>query len=162
MNDLNEVCEYSVFVIFSWDMLSIPSLAMTLQFQLVMQTYTFSYCFEFFLNFFLNAFQQWDEDAELFETMVLAMLTLWVLLFNLIICEAGQRMTDQFEVFGSEFDRCTWNNLPIGMQRMWLIFLSDTQQTKTVQSYGGIKYIRGTFKQVPPPQSIEAEAEVHR
>lgn len=101
------------------------------------------------ISFHFLCLSKWDDGADIFETMVLSMLTLWVFTFNLIICESGERVTNQFEQFGVEFDRCKWNNLPIGMQRMLLVFLSDTQQSKNVQSYGGIKYTRETFKQVP-------------
>lgn len=93
-------------------------------------------------------FKKWDDGSEIFDTMVLSMLTLWVLAFNLIICESSERVTGQFEQFASEFDRCKWDNLPIEMRQMLLIFLSDIQQPKNIQSYGGIKYTRETFKQV--------------
>lgn len=65
------------------------------------------------------------------------------------ICEPGQRVTNQFECFGAEFGRCKWNKLPIEIQRVYLIFLTDTQQPKILQSFGGMhKCTRDTFKQV--------------
>lgn len=57
-------------------------------------------------------------------------------------------MTNQFEQFGLEFGRCEWNNLPIELQRMYLISLSDTQQPKNIQTYSGIMCTRDTFKKV--------------
>lgn len=80
--------------------------------------------------------------------MILSMVTLWVFGFNLIICGSGGRVTDQYAEFGAEFDRCEWNNLPFGMQRMYAIFLSDTQQPKYLRSFGGIIYTRETFEKV--------------
>lgn len=76
------------------------------------------------------------------------MVVLWVYGFNLIACEPGERVTNRFEQFSRKFNDCGWNNLSIGMQRIYLIFLSDTQQPKTIHSYGGIICTRDTFKQV--------------
>ena len=72
----------------------------------------------------------------------------WVFILNFVIGEFGQRVTDQFEQFGMEFGSCDWHKLSIEMQRMYLIFLSDTQQPKNLQSYGGIFCTRETFKNV--------------
>lgn len=76
------------------------------------------------------------------------MLIPWMYVFNLLVCEPGERVASQFEQFGEELGRCEWNQLPIGMQRMYLIFLSDTQQPKNLRSYGGIPCTRETFKLV--------------
>lgn len=100
-----------------------------------------------------NAFQficllKWDDDTKLIEIMAMSTLIFWIIVFNLVICEAGQRTTDQFDQFNKEFAQCNWNNLTVEMRRMYLILLSDTQQPKNVQSYGGILCIRETFKTV--------------
>ena len=76
------------------------------------------------------------------------MLLVEVILFDIIICEPGERVTDQFDQFGQEVGRCEWNMLPIEMQRMYLIFLSDTQQPVHIGGYGGILCARDTFKRV--------------
>lgn len=55
----------------------------------------------------------------------------------------------QFEIFGKEFDRCDWYALPIELQRIYLISLSDTQQPETIQSFGGIVCSRDSYKKVP-------------
>lgn len=91
---------------------------------------------------------KWDNDSKLVEVIVLSMTILWIFGFNFIICESGGRVTDQFKRFGSKFSECEWNELSIEMRRMYLIFLSDTQQPKNLKSYAGIMCIRGTFKQV--------------
>ena len=80
--------------------------------------------------------------------MILSMLLCWVFFYDSIICESGERVTDQFDQFGQEVERCEWNKLPIEMQRMYLIFLSDTQQPVNIRSYGGIICSRDTFKMV--------------
>lgn len=72
----------------------------------------------------------------------------WVFFYIFMICEPGQRVTDQFQNFGIEFERCEWNKLPSEMQQMFLILLSDTQQPKNLQTYGSIECTRETFKKV--------------
>ena len=77
-----------------------------------------------------------------------ATILFWEYTMNFVFGEIGERVTDQFEQFGDEVGRCDWNELPIEMQRMYLIFLSDTQQPKQIQSYGGITCTREQFKAV--------------
>lgn len=80
--------------------------------------------------------------------MVLTMLMLWIIGLNFAICEPGERVTNQFDQFDMKLGRCEWHKLPVEMQRMYLIFVSDTQQPKNLQSYGGIAATRDTFKTV--------------
>lgn len=79
---------------------------------------------------------------------MLVMVTLLVFVSNLAICEPGQRLTDQFDLFGVELSRCDWDKLSTEMRRMYLIFLSDTQQYVNLKSYGGFACTRNTFKKV--------------
>lgn len=72
----------------------------------------------------------------------------WIIVLEVIICEAGDRITSQFEQFDVELNRCEWTNLPIKMQRMYLIFLSYTQKPKNIQCYGGMSCSRESFKRV--------------
>lgn len=64
------------------------------------------------------------------------------------VCELGERVTHQFVMFNEELERCDWNTLPGKLQRMYLIFLSNIQQSVCIQCYAGIKCSRDTFKQV--------------
>lgn len=80
--------------------------------------------------------------------MILSITLQWLFLANLLICEPGERVANQFNKFGAKFGRCEWNKLPIGIQRMYLISLSDTQQPKNVRTYNSIKCSRETFKKV--------------
>lgn len=90
--------------------------------------------------------------------MIVAVIEFWTLAFFFFICEPGERVTNQFEQFHVEFGRCEWTILPIEMQRMYLIFLSDTQQPTILQSYAGISRTRETFKKV---HLIENSIELH-
>lgn len=91
---------------------------------------------------------KWDDNTKQFEIMILSMLILWIFVIILITTEFGERVTFQFERFGVEFEQCKWNNLPIEMQRIYLIFLLDTQQPQNIQSFGGIPCTRKTLEQV--------------
>lgn len=99
-------------------------------------------------KFHLIFLLKWDENSKMFQTVILTMVVLWIFTFILIVCEPGEQVTYQFDQFSVEFDQCEWNKLSIGMQRMYLIALSDTQQPKNIQSYCGIICTRDTFKQV--------------
>lgn len=46
-------------------------------------------------------------------------------LLGFFICEHGERMTNDFDMFGEELKRRDWHTLPIQMKRMYLIFLTD-------------------------------------
>lgn len=80
--------------------------------------------------------------------MILYLVILWIGILNFVTCECGERLTNQFGELGVEFGRCKWNELPIGMQRMYLIFLSDTQKSKNIQIGSDIACTRETFKKV--------------
>lgn len=62
--------------------------------------------------------------------------------------ESGAIMTTEFERFGEELERCDWYALPIKMQRMYMIVLSDTQNPIEMYTYGGIVSNRETIKKV--------------
>lgn len=84
----------------------------------------------------------------LIETVPFLICGIWVFLIVLLYCEFGQRVADQFVMFDEGFERCDWNVLPMNMQRIYLIFLSDTQQTKYITCYFNLICTRGTFQSV--------------
>lgn len=91
---------------------------------------------------------KWDDDSNSFEIMILLLMMPWIFIDSLIICEPGERVTNEFEEYNTTFNQCKWHKLPIEMQKWFLIFLSDTQQAKYIQGYGGILCARDTFKRV--------------
>lgn len=92
---------------------------------------------------------KWEDDSQTFKIMIQSTMIPWVFFYVFAICEPGERVAHQFDQFGVEFSRCDWNKLTsIGMQRVYLIFLSDTQQPRNLQTYGGIECTRETFKKV--------------
>lgn len=91
---------------------------------------------------------KWDDDPKLFEIMILSIGTLWIFAVNLMVCDFGERMTSQFDQFSVKYAQCKWISLPIEMQRIYLMFLLDTQQPKHIRTYSGIVCTRETSKQV--------------
>lgn len=65
-----------------------------------------------------------------------------------LLCELGEKVTSCFGVFNVELYRCHWYLFPIEVQRMLVIFMSDTQQPIFIRSYGNIMCTRKVFKKV--------------
>lgn len=82
------------------------------------------------------------------ELCITSVLVPWIFGIDCLFCDFGERMTNQFQLFGEEFDRCDWYALPIELKGIYLIFLSNTQQPKVIQSYGGVICSRKTMKRV--------------
>lgn len=100
------------------------------------------------INFYVCFLSKWDDDLKPFEIMISAAVFLFLFVFNLLTCEFGEKVAGQFEQFGVELGRCEWNNLPIGMQRMYLTFLFNIQQPRNIQIAGRIVCTCETFKRV--------------
>lgn len=93
-------------------------------------------------------FEKVNDNSNLIEILCTIMVMYWGCGIVFIACEFGERMTNDFERFDEELERCGWHLLPIELQRMYLIFLSNTQQPKTVHCYGGLVCSRETYKKV--------------
>lgn len=57
-------------------------------------------------------------------------------------------MTTEFEMFEDELIQCEWYLMPIEMQRMYIMFLANTQNPIEISSYGGLVCSRETLKKV--------------
>ena len=104
--------------------------------------------FQRFYFFFSSFFLKTDDHIYWYDIFVAGIFAFMTIVSCFVMCESGEQVTDKFEQFGEEFERCDWYKLPIEIQRMYLIFLSDTQQPKTIQSYGGVVCSRETCKRV--------------
>lgn len=93
-------------------------------------------------------FLKWDENSNLIKEAAFSVAIPWMFAFIFLICEFGERVIKQFEMFEEEFDRCNWYTLPSKLQRIYLMFLLDTHKPKTIQSYGRIVCSRETYKKV--------------
>lgn len=89
---------------------------------------------------------KWADDSNFYETLPLVVVVFWVYAFIFLLCEPGTAVTAQFGIFGEELGRCNWYALPSDIQRMYAIFLSDTQNSVKLFGYGNILCERETSK----------------
>lgn len=73
-------------------------------------------------------------------------LGIWIELF--ILWANGQWLTSRYEAFSVELCKCNWYSLSIEMQRLYFMFLLNTERRIHIHSYGGIVCSRETCKKV--------------
>lgn len=98
-------------------------------------------------NFFF-LISKWADDSNWFEVVPQFVVPFYLILFTLLLCEPGSKMTKQFDIFGDKLAQCNWYAVPAKLQRMYLIFFSDTQNPIKISSYGNIVCERETSKTV--------------
>lgn len=91
---------------------------------------------------------KWTGESNFLELIPLYTILMWCVMILFLLCEPGARVTNQFEEFGDELSQCPWYSLTTEMQRMYVIFLTDSQRPANLSSYGGIVCERDTFKKV--------------
>lgn len=94
------------------------------------------------------SFSKWKDDWNTTELAATGLIVFWAVVLNFLVCELGQWITSQYDMFGDELCACNWYALPMVMQRMYLMFLLNTQQPMYIQCYGGITCSREIFKKV--------------
>lgn len=100
-----------------------------------------------FMNFSFLDLTKMD-GSEPIEIVITSLFMFWVFMEIFLICESGERVTAQFELFGKEFERCNWYKLSLGLQRLYMVFLSDIQKPINIRSFAGIRCTRDTLKNV--------------
>lgn len=147
--EFNQIYEYPLACFFVWIMWAVASGLATLQFQLVEYSNIWLIHFEKNENiFFFFTIFKWADDSNAFEIGTLVLLLIWIFVIIFTLCEPGARMTSQFEAFNDELGQYHWYLLPIEIQRMYLIFASNTQHPVNIYSYGGFTCERKTLKNV--------------
>lgn len=89
-----------------------------------------------------------NDDAKLIDISAVVLAGFWVFGLLLFVCELGERVSLHFDMFAEELEQCNWCELPIKMQRMYLIFLADTQQPVQIECYANVILTRQTFQAV--------------
>lgn len=64
------------------------------------------------------------------------------------LCELGEKVTYQFNVFNEKVGDCKWYSFSIEMQRVYLIVLAGAQDPAIVQGYADTVCTRDAFKNV--------------
>lgn len=151
INEFKVIYEYSLFAFFGWALLGICSILLTIHFQLV----EYSFYSIFFtihilalIQFFEHIKKKMDGNSTAVEIVITTLFTIWVFVLTFLFCEPGERVSNQFESFGEELQRCNWYKLSMEMQRLYAIFLLNTQQPIIIESYGQLQCTRETFKRV--------------
>lgn len=72
----------------------------------------------------------------------------WTFFIIAILCELGERVTQQFNAFNEQVIQCEWHLFSLDLQRMLLIFMCDSQQPAFVRGFANIVCTRDSFKKV--------------
>lgn len=80
---------------------------------------------------------------------------IWSFAMIAFYCQFSHMMCEGFNMFCEKFHRCDWYLFPIELQRIYLIFILDTQQLTIVRGFGNILCTRDTFKKVVHCSNIE-------
>lgn len=88
------------------------------------------------------------DNSEPIEIVITSIFGFWVFSEIFLMCEPGERVTAQFEMFGDEFKRCNFYLLSIKTQRLYMMFLLDIQKPINIKSFAGIRCTRDTLKNV--------------
>lgn len=89
-----------------------------------------------------------DDDTKLFEILVVLIIAIWVFGLVFFICDLGERITYHHDMFYRELERSEWNMLSTRLQRLYMMFLTDAQQSTYISCYGNVSCTRDTFKTV--------------
>lgn len=75
-------------------------------------------------------------------------LMFWSFVIIFVICEFGELVTNQFDMFNMKLDQCKWYKFPIKMQRIFVIVTVNAQQPVIIQGFANVVCARQTFKSV--------------
>lgn len=123
VREFNGNFQYFIIVTYVWTRLTMLSSMITLHFVLVDHN---------------------TIPVELIRAIILVGLVFLAMFF---ICNLGQTITNEFEIFNAELNKCNWYAFPLKMQQMTLIFSSNAQQLAAIRGYG-FKWNQNTFKRV--------------
>lgn len=89
-----------------------------------------------------------QDDLDVPGQLAVSVLVFWAFAIIFAFCEMGAQATHQFHALNEELCQVKWYLLPIEVQRMMLIFMSDAQQPMFLRGYGNILCTRDAFKNV--------------
>lgn len=65
-----------------------------------------------------------------------------------VLCWCGEMVTHEFEIVSNELKKCKWYLLPLEMQKILLILITNAQHSTFIRGYGDIRCTRETFLNV--------------
>lgn len=75
-------------------------------------------------------------------------LLFWSFAIILMSCYFGEMVTNQFESFNNELDKCNWYTFPNDFQKMFVIVLQNAQKPVIIYGFGNIFCMRDAMKKV--------------
>lgn len=69
-----------------------------------------------FMYNYLFLLSKWADDSFMFLIAILFYAINLITSYIFILCEPGARMTNQFDIFSDEVNKCDWHLLPIELQ----------------------------------------------
>lgn len=89
-----------------------------------------------------------DDNSNPMEILPQLLSTIWSFVQLFFVCEIGERVSQEFEMFDETLYQSKWYLFPIELQRMLVIVVSNAQQSVFVQGFGNILCTRDSFKRV--------------
>lgn len=138
---------------FSWARLTIWSCTTELVFQLVRFIHCINqshWAFDQNVSIIYSSFfsVKSDRNSLLIELCRTILMVFWTFVCLFVVCEIGEMLMAKFEMFNAELCQCNWYLYSIKMQRMLMIFISNTQQPTIIQTIGNRLCARITFTSV--------------
>lgn len=72
----------------------------------------------------------------------------WSFVIIFLVCECGQIVSIEFELFSDALYQCNWYFLSNELQRILISFMVIAQHPTYMQGYGNIECTRESFKNV--------------
>lgn len=85
-------------------------------------------------------------DRGEISAQLVSVILIFLIIF--LVCECGQIVTIQFDIFNDLLNQCNWYYLPIELQRMLVVVLVGAQYPTQFQGYGNVECTRDSFKKV--------------
>lgn len=154
VNEFNEIYDIIITCIFLWTLSTVCCNLILLQTQLVDNTNVLNAIRTIFLAFWSFVVKMEEQIATIYPyqycRVFVKLQLIYVIMIQVIylVCILGQRMTDQFDEFNDELHQCNWFTFPMGMQKMYAIFVHNAQQQMGLQGYGNLLCSRDTMKRV--------------
>lgn len=86
--------------------------------------------------------------------LIAILLVLWALFYLFVLCDFGQKVANQFELFENEICKCKWYLFPLEMQRVFAFAMLNAQHLVVVEGFGNIKLTHDTSKKVANHQFL--------
>lgn len=147
VDEFNRIIVFKILNTFGWASLSIASSLLGFLAELVKWTGHFNLSDDVVKSAFsilLVSVGRWFESSRSDYTCDSEF---WSFATVFYFSEFGEMVAHKFQIFHDHSIRCKWYLFPLEMQRSFVIFLLDVQQSINIRGYGNIVCTRGTFKE---------------